>query len=194
MNANQGGHVVTLAVTLNHPLDDDTALNVARQWATGTGLTPGMTSWDADRRALRVTGMTSPDRRPDADPSLSLTNLINSLTGLLRETGATITGWDAVEVLSAAVAEQRLARRALPPTVTATEFAALAAVTPSRIRQLASQRARGARDDFPHPLLDGHWLRSEAEHWATTRRTSPGPAPGSPAARTPRAGEVDVSP
>ena len=46
-----------------------------------------------------------------------------------------------------------------------------------RIYDLESQRAAGKRDDFPAPALDGYWLRSVAEHWARTRRRSPGPAP-----------------
>lgn len=181
-----GGFVVALAVTLDHDLGHDGALDVARAWAQGLGLAPGMTSWDGDRLALRVSGMATPGvhSRGLADEAEA------HLWHVLRTAGATVVEQDSVEVLAPHVVEQRLARRALPPTVNAREFADLADVTPSRIRQLASQRRAGKRDDFPAELLEGHWLRSEAEHWARTRRTRPGPAPGSPAARTPRDGEV----
>lgn len=179
-----GGHVVVLAATVDHDLGEDGALDVARRWARLADVTPGMTAWDGDRLALRVSGMARDY------PPLTPARVCEALHRAAREAGAAVQTWDSVEVLAPHVVEQRLARRAIPPTVDAATFAALAGISTSRLRHLAVQRRAGERADFPAELLPGHWLRTEAEHWARTRRTRPGPPPGSPAARTPRAGEV----
>jgi hypothetical protein len=62
--------------------------------------------------------------------------------------------------------------------VNAAELAELAGLSSvQRIYQLEAERKAGKRSDFPAPALEGYWLRSVGEHWAKTRKRTPGPAP-----------------
>jgi hypothetical protein len=97
----------------------------------------------------------------------------------LYELGYAIVGHDDVAELEQLRAQQAT----LPPMVTAAELAALAGVTVQRIYQCESERKASRRFDFPAPVLDGYWLRADAERWAATRKTTPGPVPQQPARR-----------
>lgn len=171
---------VTLAVTTDIPLADEQARDVAARWAANGGLVLGMTSTVRDEPWLRVTAGVRPGDA--ADPAQVIGTAIRNLEAELRNVGARVAEWHAVELLSATEVERRLQRPTIPPMVNAEQFGELAGLSRQRIGQYESDRAAGKRDDFPAPVLDGYWLRSMAEHWARTRKTKPGPAPRRPVA------------
>jgi hypothetical protein len=168
-------YAVTIAVRTDVRLDDDTARDVAARWAATSSLDLGMTSTSRDEPWLRVSGRFT--GLADADPVQLVQAAARHLRIELRDAGATVREWDALEVLSDAELLRRAQRPAIPPMVDATAFADLAGLTRQRIYQYESDRRAGKRDDFPAPVIDGYWLRSVAEHWANTRRRKPGPAP-----------------
>lgn len=61
--------------------------------------------------------------------------------------------------------------------VNARDIAYLLDVTTQRVYQLDNQRARGERPDFPAPLIPGWWHKPAIDHYALTRRRTPGPVP-----------------
>jgi predicted DNA-binding transcriptional regulator AlpA len=169
-------YVVSLAVTLDRHLGEGQDVQVAKQWGEVAGLVVGMTSSRKDEPWLRVQGMVSTvTERPD------VVQIVASATGnlaqVLREHGRLIDAWHAVEVLDEDEVRRRSERPVIPPVYSTQEFADAAGLSRQRIHQYASDRKAGKRDDFPAPILDGYWLRSEADHWASTRKTKPGPAP-----------------
>jgi hypothetical protein len=156
-------YAVTLAVRTDVQLDDD----AARRHDLG------MTSTSRDEPWLRVSGVTA--GRTAADDLAQHAG--QQLRAALRDAGAIVHEWEAVEIISEAEMRRRAQRPTIPPMVDATAFADLAGLTRQRIYQYESDRRAGKRDDFPAPALDGYWLRSVAEHWSSTRRRQPGPAP-----------------
>lgn len=172
---------INLSVRTDSQLTDEAARDVAARWAHGAGLQLGLTSTSRDEPWLRVSAVAAGNLDSDTPTAAQLVQgTLTALGGLeaqLAAAGARVATWEAVEVLSDAEVHRRLERPAIPPTVTAAEFAELAGVSSTRIHGLESERRAGKRDDFPAPILDGHWLRSAAEHWSATRRRKPGPAP-----------------
>jgi predicted DNA-binding transcriptional regulator AlpA len=166
---------VTLAVRTDVQLDDDTARDVAARWAAAANLDLGMTSTSRDEPWLRVSGLTAGWTAADDLAQ----HAGEQLRAALRDAGAVVREWEAVEVISEAEMRRRAQRPAIPPMVNAEQFAELTGLTRQRIYQYLSDRRAGKRDDFPEqvPGVDGYWLRSVAEHWARTRRRQPGPAP-----------------
>jgi hypothetical protein len=166
-------YAVTIAVITDIQLDDDQARDVAAGWAAAAGLDLGMTSTRRDEPWLRVSAVSA--RRDDA-PAMLARDSTSALLSELSRVEATVAEWLAVEVLHQREIERRGRQPEIPPVVSAPEMAALAGVRVQRIHQLQSQRSAGQHTDFPAPILDGYWLRTAAEHWASTRRRKPRPA------------------
>ena len=169
-------YVVSLTATLDRHLGEEQMLSAARDWAESAGFTLGMTSTSRDTPWLRVQGMaTTASERPD------VAQIVQSATGnlaqVVRERGATVTAWHAVEVLDADEVRRRAERPTIPPVYSTSEFAHAADLSRQRIHQYESDRKAGKRHDFPAAVLDGYWLQAEADHWIRTRKTKPGPAP-----------------
>lgn len=172
-------YTVTLAVTTDQHLDDDTARDVAARWAADAGFDLGMTSTSRDEPWLRVSAVVDTADRAPAELGCDAGA---ALARAVLDAGAAVDRWETLEVLHEREVQRRARRPVLPPMVTAAELAGIAGVRVQRIYQLESERAGGKRADFPAPMLDGYWLRSAAEHWASTRRRKPGPAPRTDAA------------
>lgn len=168
-------HAVSLALTTDLQLTDEQVRDAAARWASRAGFDLGMTSTSRDEPWLRVSAMVKAE--PIADPAAIVQPAVETLAAELRDVGATVTEWLAVELLSQAEIERRSRIPRIPPMVNTAELAELAELTLQRIYQLESERKAGKRTDFPTPVLEGYWLRSMAEHWAATRKRKPGPAP-----------------
>lgn len=165
-------HILTLGVGLDRPIDEQAARDVAARWAARCGLALGVTSTGLDEPRLRVSGMATGDEAP---PRI-LDEAALELVERLDEHGHEIVAWHTLEILDAAEVERRAAALRMPDVVNAEHLAALAGITRQRVYQLESERKAGRRADFPAPILEGYWLRTVAEHWASTRKTKPGPA------------------
>jgi predicted DNA-binding transcriptional regulator AlpA len=170
-------YVVTLTVQLDRVIDDEVARDVAARWATNSGFDLGMTSTSLDEPWLRASA--GLQTTPTADPVQVVTSAVGNLSIELREVGHKVEAWRAVEIISADEQARRGRTRGMPDLVNAEQFAELAGLTRQRIYQYLSDRRAGKRADFPEQVLDGYWLRSTAEHWATNRKRKPGPDPRS---------------
>jgi len=172
---------VAVTFTTDVRLGDDQIHDAVQRACWDAGLELAMTSTGRDDPWLRIAARTQPvpDGTPDRsvnDAADVVSNMVAALGDALRDRGATITEWVAIEVVSEHEQMRRGRHRAIPPMVNAAELAELAGVTVQRIYQYESDRKAG-RGTFPAPALDGYWLRAVAEHWAKYRKTKPGPAP-----------------
>lgn len=172
-------YAVNLAVTTDRHLTDEQARDVAAEWAADLRFDVGLTSTSRDDPWLRVSAA-CPDYYGAANLGQSAAAV---LIDRLGRRGVAVEHWHVVEVLDGAEVARRASRPAIPPLVDAAAFAELCEVDRSRIYHLDKRRP----DSFPAPVLEGHWLRAEAEHYARTRPRKPGPVPG----RARRATESD---
>lgn len=170
-------HILTIAVTTDILLADEDAITVAGEWAAATGLDLSMTSTSRDEPWLRVSGIHI--AKDNGKPlETVLVGAVAELVIALGARGASVTSWDIIEAISGAELERRSRRPAIPPMVSAAELAEMAGVTPQAIYGYESARKTGKPrgEGFPAPALDGFWLKSTAEHWVRTRKTTRGPA------------------
>ncbi|MEV1295793.1 hypothetical protein [Pseudonocardia sp. NPDC049635] len=165
-------HTITLTVALDRPISDEQASDIATRWASTLAAELVMTSIARDEPWLRVSASASPDA-VDV-PSIASTAAA-ALIEEVTHAGHQVTDWHAIEVLTDDEQRRRAATRGIPPLTDAQAFADLLGVKRQRIYQLLTERRGGKRDDFPLPVIEGYWLTSEAEHFARTRRTQPGP-------------------
>lgn len=169
-------YTLALRAQLDRIPTEDQALTIARTWATRTGFTLAMTSHYADEPALGVVGAVL-----DGDPAAAIETGMATLVDTLAEAGFTLSAWDAVELLSPAASQRRLEAGAIPPMVSTAELAEMCGVSTARIYELETERRKaadaGERHAFPKPVVQGWWLKTAAEHYASTRRRKPGPAP-----------------
>lgn len=166
--------IVTLTVGLALVIDDQVARDVAARWAARIRGDLGMTSTARDEGWLRVTAAvtTGAGGRGVADEAEAY------LLDELHRVGHQVTAWHAVEVLTDDEHTRRARNRGMPRLVGAADFARLLGVSRQRVYQLEAKRKAGERADFPAPVLDGHWLAAEAEHYVNrVRRTASGPVP-----------------
>ena len=127
----------------------------------------------------------------DHDASELLTICSRIVRNVLDHEGMLVIGWGHLEVTTA---EALAARYHQLQPVTTAEFARLCGVTPARIRQFESDRAKAAaageedRRRFPTPFRPGAkaltWSRIEAESFSQTARI-----PGRPASVTAEVGK-----
>lgn len=170
-------HTLTLRARLDRVQTEEQALAAARTWADRAGAVLGMTSHHRDEPVLGVVGML----RDGAEPLEAIAAATSELVAVLAEHGFNVAGWEVVELLDAATARQRLEAAAIPPMVSAQELADMCGVRVQRIYQLESERQAaaeaGEQHALPRPVVPGYWLKSAAEHYAATRKRTPGPRP-----------------
>ena len=169
-------YVVTLTVGFAELPDDAVLRDIAATWAARGHLDLAGTTTDTEHASLRLAAVTADLGDPYAARGLT-EELEAALLDTCTDRGVEITAWLQSEVITVDCHDQRARNSGMPDLVDAQGFADLLGVKRQRVYQLLADARRGARDDFPLPVLDGHWLAATARAYRDTRRTAPGPAP-----------------